>query len=396
MLEVISDALTDCVRLLPFLFLSYLAVEYIEHRMDERSKEMIYRAGKAGPLLGSLLGVIPQCGFSAAAAGLYAGRVVSPGTLIAIFLSTSDEMLPLMLSAGVGPGLICRVLAGKVAAGTVIGLLVDLVAVRLHLWNPACLEKPRISPYKKRGDAARPSSYGEKRKAASYGEQQTAASYGEKRKAASYGEHQTTASYVEHQTAASYGEQSAAPAQRTDSQTKDSVGERRERASAAHKEKKSEYYLTPGEAEHRTRMHMCEQGHCHCNEDGIFLAALRHTLQTWIFIWLISLALGFGMEWFQGTAFSRGIFSVPQIQAALSALIGMIPNCAASVLITQLYLEGVLGSGALFSGLLCGAGTGLLVLYRENDRPKENLALTGVLYISGVLAGMLLGWSGLL
>ncbi|MCC8044979.1 MAG: arsenic efflux protein [Clostridiales bacterium] len=321
MLDVLSDALTDCVKLLPFLFLSYLAVEYIEHRMDERSKRIIYRAGKAGPLLGSLLGVIPQCGFSAAAAGLYAGRVVSPGTLIAIFLSTSDEMLPLMLSAGIRPGLIFRVLAGKVAAGTVVGLFVDFAAARLHLWNPAYSEKPRITPFMKKEDIDRSSSCAERA---------------------------------------------------------------------------AEYYLTPGETEHKARMHICDKEHCNCSEDGIFLAALRHTLQTWIFILLISLALGFGMEWFQDTAFSRGIFSVPQIQAVLAALVGMIPNCAASVLITQLYLEGILGSGALFSGLLCGAGTGLLVLYRENDRPRENLALTAVLYISGVLAGMILGQSGLL
>ncbi|MCD7882253.1 MAG: arsenic efflux protein [Lachnospiraceae bacterium] len=337
MLDVLSDALTDCVRLLPFLFLSYLAVEYIEHRMDDRSKKIIYRAGKAGPLLGSLLGVIPQCGFSAAAAGLYAGRVVSPGTLIAIFLSTSDEMLPLMLSAGIRPGLIFRVLACKVAAGTVIGLLVDFAAVRLHLWNPSYSEKPRITPFMKKEDTDRSSSLAGRRAAA--------------------------------------GEQEPPP---------------------LHKEKKSEYYLTPGETEHKARMHICDKEHCNCNEDGIFLASLRHTLQTWIFILLISLALGFGMEWFQDTAFSRGIFSVPQIQAALAALVGMIPNCAASVLITQLYLEGILGSGALFSGLLCGAGTGLLVLYRENDRLRENLALTAILYVSGVLAGMLLGQSGIL
>ncbi|MCD7813434.1 MAG: arsenic efflux protein, partial [Lachnospiraceae bacterium] len=102
MIDVILDSLIDSLKLLPFLFLSYLAVEYIEHRMSDQTKEWIYGAGWAGPILGSLIGIIPQCGFSAAAAGLFAARVISPGTLLAVFLSTSDEMLPLMLSQGVG------------------------------------------------------------------------------------------------------------------------------------------------------------------------------------------------------------------------------------------------------------------------------------------------------
>ncbi|MCD7745145.1 MAG: arsenic efflux protein [Lachnospiraceae bacterium] len=310
MLDILLDSLIDCAKLLPFLFLSYLAVEYMEHRMSDRSREWIYRAGKAGPLIGALIGVIPQCGFSAAAAGLFAAGIVSPGTLLAVFLSTSDEMLPIMLSEGIHPGVIFRILAAKVFAGAIVGLLVDFAAVRLNFWRPARLESLRIFPRGRRA-GKRP-------------------------------------------------------------------------ASAA-------FHLVPGEAEHRSRQHMCDQDHCHCSEEGIFRAALHHTAQTAVFLFLISLVLGFGMEWFEGTAFSRGIFSIPGIQAAIAALIGLIPNCAASVLITELYLEGILNSGALLSGLLCGAGTGLLVLFRENRNRKENLALTLTLYISGLVMGVIIG-----
>ncbi|MCD7817597.1 MAG: arsenic efflux protein [Lachnospiraceae bacterium] len=301
MLDVISDSLIDSLKLLPFLFLSYLAVEYIKHRMSARTKEWIYRAGKAGPLIGSLIGIIPQCGFSAAAAGLFAAKVVSPGTLIAVFLSTSDEMLPIMLSEGIPVFTLFRVLAAKAAAGTVIGILVDFAAAKLNLWKNEFAEPLRIRPA---------------------------------------------------QTAAD--------------QDKGAIQK------------------------------MCEHGHCHCREQGIFRAAVYHTAQTILFIFLVSLLLGFGMDWFGGTAFSRGVFAAPGAQAALAALIGMIPNCAASVLITQLYLEGVLSSASLFAGLLCGAGTGLLVLFREDENRKECLIIMATLYASGLLAGVLLGSLGIL
>lgn len=284
MLDIFLDSIVDCAKLLPFLALSYLVVEYAEHKMSTRTKEVIYRAGKAGPLLGSLVGIIPQCGFSAAAAGLYAGGMVSPGTLLAVFLSTSDEMLPVMVSEGIAAGTIGRILCTKVVAGTVIGLLVDFAAEMLH------------------------------------------------------------------------GKRNRMP-------------------------------------EHPP---MCEHEHCGCTEHGIWYSAVNHTAQTALFLFLISLAIGFLMEWF-GIAGVPGIFAkLPAVEAAVAALVGMIPNCAASVLVTQLFLEGILSPGALFAGLLCGAGTGLLVLYRENRNRKENLILTVVLYAGGTLAGLLAGSIGIL
>ncbi|MDO4320941.1 MAG: putative manganese transporter [Lachnospiraceae bacterium] len=284
MREILLDCIIDCLKLLPFLYLSYLVVEYAEHKMSRKTKEMIYRAGKAGPVLGSLIGIIPQCGFSAAAAGLFAGGMVSPGTLLAVFLSTSDEMLPIMVSEGIQPSVIVKILGVKVVVATVVGLAADFAAERI-------------------------------------------------------------------------------------------LGRRNEMP------------------EHPD---MCEHEHCGCGEHGIWYSALNHTLQTAVFLFLISLAIGFGMEWFGVSGASRGISKLPGAEAVLSGLVGMIPNCAASVLITQLFLEGILSSGALFAGLLCGAGTGLLVLYRENPDKKMNLAITAALYVSGTLAGMIVGQLGIL
>ena len=233
MTEILWDAALDCVKILPFLFLSYLAVEYTEHRMSQKTKNWIYRAGKAGPVLGGLIGIIPQCGFSAAAAGLFAGGIVTPGTLIAVFLSTSDEMLPIMLSEGLPAMMIVKVLAAKAATGIVVGVLVDLVAEHL-------------------------------------------------------------------------------------------LGMRRE---------------IPETQE------MCEHEHCHCSEQGIFRSALNHTAQITVFLFVISVVLGFGMEYLQERGVAQSFLAVPGLEEAAAALVGMIPNCAASVLITQLYISGFLGSG---------------------------------------------------
>ncbi|MCD8336329.1 MAG: arsenic efflux protein [Lachnospiraceae bacterium] len=323
MIDVILDSFIDSMKLLPFLFLSYLAVEYIEHRMSDSAKAWIYGAGWAGPILGSLIGIIPQCGFSAAAAGLFAARVISPGTLLAVFLSTSDEMLPLMLSQGISAGIIIRVLSVKVIAGAVIGLLADFAAVRLKLWKPPVVKPAKIAPVP---------------------------THDPKR-------------------------------------AKKQIDGKKSEADQKQIQGRNLSNIDSEDAIH----HMCEHGHCQCEKQGIFRASVHHTAQTAVFLFLIALVLGFGMDWFQGMAFSRGIFAVPGIQAALAGLIGMIPNCAASVLITQLYLEGVLSSGALFAGLLCGAGTGLLVLFRENGKQRQNLLFTLVLYVSGTLAGMLAG-----
>ena len=273
------DSVIDCLKLLPFLYLSYLAVEYAEHRMSAKTKELIHRAGKAGPLLGSLIGTIPQCGFAAAAAGLFAGGVVSPGTLLAVFLATSDEMLPVMLAQGASGAVIVKILAAKAVVAAVFGWLLDL----------------EIETFLGRRDPI---------------------------------------------------------------------------------------------PEH---MDMCEHGHCGCEQHGIWYSALNHTLKTALFLFLISLVLGFGMDRFAASGLAGNIIKFSGLEALAAAVIGVIPNCAASVLVTELFLEGVLSGVGLFAGLLCGTGTGLLVLYRENRNLKENLALTAVLAAVSIAAGIVLG-----
>lgn len=278
LLHVLEHSLEESLKILPFLFLSYLLVEYMEHKMSMKTKMLIYRAGKAGPILGALVGIIPQCGFSAAAAGLFAGGVLSPGTVVAVFLSTSDEMLPIMMSSGIAAGTIAKILAAKVVIGALTGLATDFGAEKL------------------------------------------------------FGRRQQMPEHPE----------------------------------------------------------MCVDHDCGCEDHGIWYSTFNHTIKTALFLFLISVVLGIIMEYF-GDSLSGGINALPGTESAICGLIGMIPNCAASVLITQLYLKGVIGSGALFAGLLCGAGTGLLVLFRENRSHKMNLVLTGIVYASGVVSGIVLG-----
>ena len=130
MLHIIEHSLLDSLKLVPFLFLTYLAMEYLEHKTGAKVQKIIRKAGKWGPVAGGILGAAPQCGFSAAASNLYAGRVITLGTLIAVFLSTSDEMLPILISEKVEPALIFKILLIKVVIGIVAGFVIDLIVGR--------------------------------------------------------------------------------------------------------------------------------------------------------------------------------------------------------------------------------------------------------------------------
>lgn len=282
--DVLLDAFIDTVKLIPFLFVTYLLMEYLEHKTKEKSKQMIKKAGKFGPLIGGIAGAFPQCGFSAAASGLYAGGVISVGTLLAIFLSTSDEMLPIFLSESVAAPVILKVLGFKIVLGTVSGFLIDF------LW--------------KKGDGKR---------------------------------------------------------------------------------KKAEKDIHD----------LCEKQHCHCEEGSILKSAFLHTVQIVVFIFLISFAIGLLVETVGHDNLGALIGRKPIVGVFLAALIGMIPNCAASVIITQLYLGGILGAGQMMAGLLAGAGVGILVLCRTNRGAKENLGIIGILYGVSVLWGILIEIAGI-
>ena len=275
MVDVILDTLLDTAKLLPFLFLTYLLMEYLEHRSGDATGRLLGRSGRVGPLIGGLLGIVPQCGFSAAAAGLYAGRVVTVGTLLSVWLSTSDEMLPILISHGVPAGFLFRFLAVKVFCGVAAGFAVDAVC-RLF----------------RRGE------------------------------------------------------------------------------------------------EHSHIEDICELEHCHC-EDHFALSALKHTLKITGFLLVVSFALNTLIYFIGEERIAALILDRPVLGNLLAALVGLIPNCASSVVLTELYLSDVISVGAMLSGLLVNAGVGLPVLFRNNRPVRDSVRVMALLFAIGLLCGLL-------
>ena len=275
--EVIIDGLIDNLKILPFLFATFLLMEYLEDKMKDKTRESLKKAGKIGPLWGSVLGIIPQCGFSAAASNLYAGRVITMGTLIAIYLSTSDEMLPILISTKAPVVLIVEILLVKVVIGIIAGFIMDLVASKLFKFE----------------------------------------------------------------------------------------------------EKDVDIH------------HFCEHEHCECGH-GIIKPAIKHTLKIFVFLLIVSVVIGIVVELVGLEAISSSVIGNSFLGPLIAGLIGLIPNCAASVVITGLYIEGALSFGTMIAGLLVGAGVGILVLCRVNEAKKENVIIISYLYVVGVICGMLL------
>lgn len=279
MWHIVYHALIDSLWLLPFLFVTYVCMELLEHKAGDRLKNAVVRTGRAGPVFGGLVGLIPQCGFSAAASGLFAGGIITPGTLLAVFLATSDEMIPIFIGSSVPPLKILTVLAVKLVISVAIGFGVDLT-----------------------------------------------------------------------------------------------LGKKR------HKLEISEH---------------CEDENCHCEERGIWLSSLIHTAQIFAFVLVINLALTAAFELVGEQKLAELIGSVPVLDVIISAIVGLIPNCAASVLVATLWTKGVISGGAMIGGLLTGAGAGLLVLFRTNKRIKENLLITAILLLSGIVIGLVFDLTGL-
>ena len=290
-MHTLEHSIEDTLYLIPFLFVTYLAMEWLEHKTGGRTQEAVQRAGAAGPVLGSLLGVIPQCGFSAAAATLYAGRVITLGTVFAVFLSTSDEMLPIFLAEQVPIGTVVKVMGAKVIIGMVMGFIVD-AALRLIRRDRQNLRIHELCARDKchcGGDCATC----------------------EENPALVYEHHDDCGSCCTH--------------------------------------------------EH----HEHDHGHDHDHGwKGIAKSALVHTAQVTLFIFVITLVLNGVLETVGEDALAAFVGSNSVLAVFASALVGLVPNCAASVVIAQLYVEGVLGAGAMLSGLLVSAGIGLLVLVR--------------------------------
>lgn len=314
-MHTLEHSIEDTLYLIPFLFVTYLAMEWLEHKTGGRTQEAVQRAGAAGPVLGSLLGVIPQCGFSAAAATLYAGRVITLGTVFAVFLSTSDEMLPIFLAEQVPIDTVVKVMGAKMIIGMVMGFIVD-AALRLVRRDRQNLRIHELCARDKchcGGDCATC----------------------EENPALVYEHHDDCGSCCTH--------------------------------------------------EH----HEHDHGHDHDHGwKGIAKSAFVHTAQVTLFIFVITLVLNGVLETVGEDALAAFVGSNSVLAVFASALVGLVPNCAASVVVAQLYVEGVLGAGAMLSGLLVSAGIGLLVLVRTNRRAKENLAIVAILYVTGVAWGL--------
>ena len=274
--DIILEALLDTLKTVPFLFLAYLLMEWLEHRAEEKSVETVGRAGGWAPVAGGLIGMVPQCGFSAAVSNLYASGIVTRGTLLAVFLSTSDEMLPILISRKTEIGLILKILGYKCAVGIVVGLLIDFIGRRLAKENKKTIEA------------------------------------------------------------------------------------------------------------------ICEQEGCKC-EDGVLKSALFHTLKITLFLFVTACIVGFAVEAVGTENLEHFILNKPFLGEMLAGLVGLIPNCAASVVLTDLFLKGGMSFGAMMSGLLSASGVGLLVLFRMNRKLKDNLFTLLLLFVSGVIFGWIAG-----
>lgn len=268
MMDILIDTIIDTLKLVPFLFVSFILMEVIEHKLN--NKKILEKTNKFGPIVGSLLGIIPQCGMTAMASNLYSVRVITLGTLMSIFLSCSDEMLPMLIANRASFSLIMKILLVKVLLGMLMGLIIDFVN-RKKVNSKVGIEE------------------------------------------------------------------------------------------------------------------MCDNEHCHC-EDGIFISSLKHTMKIVIFIFVISLILNS----FDYSIYIDKIINNSKIIAPIIlSFVGLIPNCASSILITKLYLDDIILFGSMISGLLVSSGVGILVLFRQNKSVKENIMIVLLLVIISSIWGII-------
>lgn len=276
MIDIILEALLDALKIVPFLFVTFFILEFLEHKLNKKTEKVLLKYKKFGPIVGGVLGAIPQCGFGTMAASLFSNKVITIGTVVAIFLSTSDEMLPIMLGHKADLSTILGILGFKVIVGVIIGLIVDLI-------------------FRKKG-------------------------------------------YVK---------------------------------------------------EHIHINDMCEDEHCHCDDKGIFSSSLVHTLKITGFILVANLVINFIVFFVGEEQLAKILLNDSLFTYFISSLVGLIPNCVSSVVITELYMSNLISLGTLFSGLLTGSGLGILLLFKQNKNLKENITVLSIIYFVGVVVGIL-------
>lgn len=276
-LDILADAVIDTLKILPFLFVAFLVIEFLEHKAQDKVKHLFTRAGSAGPLIGTLLGCIPQCGFSVMCANLYSSGIIALGTLVAVFLSTSDEAVILLATADNGSYEILRLIASKIIIALIFGYTIYFI------------EKKKHKPH------------------------------------------------------------------------------------------------------HHHSHDLCEHDHCGCEENGgVLRPALIHTIKVFGFLLLFTILIDFFVAFVGTDRLSHLLLSDSVFQPFLSAIIGFIPNCASSILLTQLYIEGTLSFSALIAGLCTNAGAGILILFRDKTKFKENIKIVGIMYVCAVIPGIIL------
>ena len=359
LIDILLDAGKDTLSLVPFLLVTYLALETLEHVAGDRVNGAIKRAGAAGPVVGSLLGMVPQCGFSAMAATLYAGRVVTLGTLVAVFLSTSDEMLPLLLAEQVPVRTMAMLLASKTLIALVTGFIVDAAirGLRRNARAHAAIRRTVL------GTAINPA--------------------------------HVNCAHDDHSGGDIIDEVAEAGV------SADHIHELCERDHCGCDEDEDEHDHGHGhdhghEGEHE---HHHDHGHSHSHEGtpvlSIIRSAISHTVQVSVFIFLVTLILVAVLEAFGESAIEQFLRGNETLAVLGSALVGLIPNCSASVVITQLDLEGALQLAPMLAGTLISAGVGYLVLFRTNRSARENAVFLVMMYVIGAGWGLVLSAFGL-
>lgn len=312
LVDVLADSVIDTLKLIPFLLVTYLAMEALEHFASNKVKEAVEHAGAAGPVVGALLGALPQCGFSAMAATLFSGRVVTAGTLVAVILSTSDEMIPVFVAHQEPASRMLSIIATKVVLGIAAGLLLDLVLRLLH----------------RAGDGH---------------------------------------THIHELCEREHCHCEEADELDEEHHDRDHHGDHH------------------GHHEHG---HHHDYGHSHHGAWGIVRSACVHTAQVTSFIFLISLLFGLIIEGLGVNSIRSTLAYHPVRATFIAALVGLIPNCGASVAIAELFLDGTLATGPMLAGLLSSGGVGLLVLWRTNADARQNVYVTLLVYVVAVLAGL--------
>lgn len=363
LIDILLDAGKDTLSLAPFLLVTYLALETLEHVAGDRVNGAIKRAGAAGPVAGSLLGIVPQCGFSAMAATLYAGRVVTLGTLVAVFLSTSDEMLPLLLAEQVPVQTMAMLLASKALIALVTGFIVDAAirGLRRNSRAHAAIRRTVL------GTAANPAHVN-----------------------CAHDDH-TGGDIIDEVAEAGVSADHIHELCERDHCGCDDDEDEHERDHG-----RSHDHGHAGEHEHH-HGHGHDHGHSHEGAPvlSIIRSAISHTVQVSVFIFLVTLILVAVLETFGESAIEQFLRGNETLAVLGSALVGLIPNCSASVVITQLYLEGALQLAPMLAGTLISAGVGYLVLFRTNRSARENAVFLVMMYVIGAGWGLILSAFGL-